>query len=316
MPATAVRPAIQVGNAPCSWGSLEFEGMEAEPIRYPQMLDELAQTGYVGTELGDWGYMPTDPALLAATLLTRKLALTGAFVPVALANEAAHEAGIEVAVRTATLLDQAAQRMGQQMSPWLVLADDNGTVPERTENAGRVTPEMGLNDAQWATFGAGANRIARAVFEATGLRTVFHHHCAGYVETPDEIARLLEVTDPELVGLVFDTGHYAYGAGGCGSMFNAMDRFANRIWYVHFKDCSESVAAEARERKWDYFAAVRQGIFCELGRGCVDFPGVLERLQERNYRGFITVEQDVLPGMGAPAESASKNREYLRTIGL
>lgn len=313
---TLARPAILVGNAPCSWGSLEFEGMETEPIPYPQMLDELAQTGYVGTELGDWGYMPTDPGLLAATLLTRKLALTGAFVPVMLASEGAHATGVEVAVRTATLLAQATQRMGQTQHPWLVLADENGTVPERTNNAGRITPDMGLTAAQWKIFGAGADRIAQAVFDATGLRTVFHHHCAGYVETPAEIDRLLGVTSPDLVGLVFDTGHYAYGADGCSDMIDALLRLESRIWYMHFKDCSESVAEEARTRGWDYFTAVRHGIFCELGRGCVDFPAVLAWLNERHYRGYVTVEQDVLPGMGAPAESATKNRAYLRTIGL
>ncbi len=310
------RPAILVGNAPCSWGSLEFDGMEGEAIGYPQMLDELSQTGYVGTELGDWGFMPTDPGLLAATLLTRNLSMTGAFVPVALANASAHEAGVEAAVRVATLLAQAAERTGQPHAPWLVLADENGTVPERTLNAGRITPEMGLSAAQWQTFGAGANKVAQAVLDATGLRTVFHHHCAGYVETPTEIDRLLDGTNPELVGLVFDTGHYAYGAGGCASMGDALHRLGERIWYVHFKDCSESIAQEARAKGWDYFTAVQKGIFCELGRGCVDFPAVVAWLNDRHYRGFVTVEQDVLPGMGTPAESASNNRAYLHTIGL
>jgi inosose dehydratase len=43
---------------------------------------------------------------------------------------------------------------------------------------------------------------------------------------------------------------------------------------------------------------------------------VSEWLQQRNYQGFITVEQDVLPGMGQPKESAGRNRDYLRSIGL
>ena len=41
---------------------------------------------------------------------------------------------------------------------------------------------------------------------------MFHHHCAGYIETPAEITTLLELTDSKLVGLVFDTGHFYYGA--------------------------------------------------------------------------------------------------------
>jgi inosose dehydratase len=34
------------------------------------------------------------------------------------------------------------------------------------------------------------------------------------------------------------------------------------------------------------------------------------------YTGWIVVEQDVLPGMGAPKASAQRNRDYLHSIGL
>ncbi len=116
--------------------------------------------------------------------------------------------------------------------------------------------------------------MAQAVRDETGLRTVFHHHCAGYVETPDEIARLMDLTDPDLLGLVFDTGHYAFGAGGCAGRGRWAERFADRIRYIHFKDCHPEVAARARGEGWDYFQSVGNGVFCELGQGCVDFPAV------------------------------------------
>src|SRR5271157_1549741 len=70
---------LRVGNAPCSWGTLEFEGAKGEPIGFARMLDELAATGYTGTELGDWGYMPTDPEVLRHELQSRGLAMLGAF---------------------------------------------------------------------------------------------------------------------------------------------------------------------------------------------------------------------------------------------
>ena len=91
-------------------------------------------------------------------------------------------------------------------------------------------------------------KVARAVYDETGLRTVFHHHCAGYVETPDEIARLLSMTDPEVLGLVFDTGHYAFAAGDCAAVADGLTRFADRIWYIHFKDCQPEVAAQSQGR--------------------------------------------------------------------
>lgn len=300
---------LKVGNAPCSWGTLEFESAKGEQIGYSRMLDELAATGYTGTELGDWGYMPTDPPVLSAELERRGLAMLGAFVPVAMKYRAAHAPGVAAAVKTAKLL----AAVGTDPKPFLVLADDNGSVPERTQNAGRVTPQMELTREEWQVFAEGANLVARTVLAETGLRTVFHHHCAGYVETPHEIARFLELTDPEAIGLVFDTGHYAYGAGSA-DVVAGLQRFKDRIWYVHFKDCQPEVAAQARVQGWDYFQALRNGVFCELGQGCVDFPAALRWLKQAGYDGYTLVEQDVLPGMGAPAESARRNREYLRSI--
>ncbi len=300
---------LKVGNAPCSWGMLEFEEAKGEPIRFAQMLDELVDTGYTATELGDWGYMPTEPGALAAELVKRGLVMLGAFVPVELKNRAAHSGGVETAVKTARLLAAVAS----EPRPYLILADNNGTVVERTRNAGRITPTMGLSAAEWRVFADGANLVARAVWEQAGLKTVFHHHCAGYVETPDEIATLLELTDPATLGLVFDSGHYAYGAGNC-DVIAGLNRFKERVWYIHLKDCSTEVAHAARAEGWDYFRALRHGVFCELGKGGVDFPAMLEWLKANGYSGYTLVEQDVLPGMGTPKESARRNREYLRSI--
>ena len=302
---------LRVGNAPCSWGSLEFAETKGDPIGYSQMLDELVETGYTGTELGDWGYMPTDPAALREELSKRGVVMLGAFVPVALKDRAANEAGIESAVRTARLLAAVAT----EPAPYLVLADENGTVPLRTANAGRIAPEMSLTADEWAVFAEGANRVARTVCAETGLRTVFHHHCAGYVETPGEIARFLELTDPSVIGLVFDTGHFAYGSGGA-DVVTALDRLKDRVWYIHFKDCQPDIAARSRAEGWDYFESLRHGVFCELGKGGVDFPAVAAWLKARGYQGWGIVEQDVLPGMGAPKEAARRNRDYLKSIGL
>jgi inosose dehydratase len=293
---------------------LEFDEAKASnPIGFRQMLDELVETGYTGTELGDWGYMPTEPAVLKAELARRKLNMLGAFVPVALRDVSAHDEGIAIAVKTASLLASVAGKH----QPFLVLADANGTDPQRTCLAGRVTTEAGLSLQEWKTFTTGAERLASCVYEETGLRTVFHHHCAGYVETPQEIATFLEMTDPQQIGLVFDTGHFEYGAGAMGSDTNAfLERFAERIWYIHCKDCAPGIALKARKEGWDYFTALRNGIFCELGKGSVNFVSLLQWLQARDYGGYVVVEQDVLPGMGAPKESARRNGEYLRSIEL
>src|SRR3974377_1334085 len=116
---------LLVGNAPCSWGTLEFDQTGGEQVPFDRMLDELAETGYTGTELGDWGYMPTDPQRLRGELSQRGLVMLGAFVPVAFTDRSALSDGIGTAVKIARLLAAVATAP----RPYLVLADANGTVP-------------------------------------------------------------------------------------------------------------------------------------------------------------------------------------------
>jgi inosose dehydratase len=298
---------IRVANAPCSWGVLEFGG-EAKPAGYAAVLDEIRATGYDGTELGDWGFMPTDPAALRQQLSDRRLSMVGAFVPVALKNGDTHAAGVETAVRTASLMRDAGAP-----DAVIVLSDDNASVPLREQNAGRIAREHELSEREWDTFAAGADRIARAVADRTGLRTVFHPHCGGYVETPREIDALMRRTDPARLGLVLDTGHIVYGGGDPLSVFHA---HRDRVWHVHFKDCDAKVAAAARAKGLGYLAAVRSQLFCELGSGVVDFDAVTRALRDTGYSGWIVVEQDIFPGYGSPKDSAKKSRDYLRSLGL
>ena len=298
---------IRVANAPCSWGALEFDATE-QPAPASQVLDEMAAAGYAGTELGDWGFLGTVPTALAGDVGRRHLALVAAFVPVGLARADALDEGIARAVRTACLLSGTAGP-----DALLVLADDNASVPNRTARAGRIREEDGLTPAEWDAFARRAERVAAAVRDATGLRTVFHHHCAGYVETPEEIDALLSRTDPSLLGLCLDTGHLMFAGG---DPLTALAEHGDRIRHVHFKDCEPALAAQARVEGWDYHTAVRRGIFCELGRGMVPFAGLLDALRARDYAGWIVVEQDVLPGLGTPAASAARNRSYLRRLGI
>jgi len=196
---------------------------------------------------------------------------------------------------------------------FIVLSDDNGSVAQREQNAGRITVEHGLAEQAWSTFAAGAGQIARAVRDATGLRTVFHPHCGGYVETAAEIDALMARTNPSLLGLVLDTGHIIYGGGDPVTVFN---NHADRVWHVHFKDCDLRVADTARAKRLGYLDAVHAQLFCELGDGSADFPAVTAALRRSSYDGWIVVEQDVFPGYGTPKASAGKSREFLRTLGL
>ncbi len=301
---------ILVGNAPCSWGVMGgYDPANFPP--YERVLVELAATGYVGTELGEWGFLPTDPAGLQSALTSHGLQMIGALVPITLADPRAHGEGRTRALRTARLLAACESRGPER--PYLVLADANGANPARTKNAGRIKSEHGLSPDAWETFARGVTEIAKAVADETGLRTVFHHHCAGFIETAEETERLLEMTPPDLVGLCFDTGHWAYAGG---DPLQALRRYRERIWHVHFKDCHADVASAARENEWDYFAALENRIYYGLGTGDVDFPALVAELRRSEYSGWIVVEDELPPGMGNPRASAQRDRRYLRSLGL
>jgi inosose dehydratase len=297
---------IQVANAPCSWGVIE--NVEGERGAWARVLDEMREAGYAGTELGDWGFMPTDPVALRRELTARQLKLLASWVTVHLHDPGRLAQDLSDALRTAR---QLAEVGGPD--DLVVLGNDPYTDPVRTQHAGRIRPEHGLAEAQWRVFTDAANRVAQAVKRETGLRTVFHHHIGTWVETPDETARFLAMTDPSVLGLCFDTGHWRFGGG---DPVQGVERHGDRIWHVHFKDHSPTIAEQSRREGWNAVKAVERGVFCELGKGDVDFGAIVARLRGRGYRGWIVVEQDVLPGMGSPAASARRNREYLASLGL
>ena len=269
----------------------------------------MAETGYAGTELGDWGFMPTDPDALAAELADRGLALVASFSTPWLQDAARHDRSADDAVRIGRLLATVGGP-----DTIVVLGNDPYGDPLRGKVAGRVGPEHGMSDDGWAVFARGAEHLARRVRDEAGIRTVIHQHLGTLVESGDEVRRFLDATDPALVGVCLDTGHWTFGTGGEPAA--AVRELRERIWLVHFKDADPAVMAESRRQGWDGLTSTEHGVFCELGKGCVDFPGVLAALREVGYEGWIVVEQDILPGMGDPRESARRNRAYLRSIGI
>ena len=286
---------LRLGSAPVCWGIFEFEGIEPR-YAWNQVLDEMAETGYQGTELGPYGYLPTQPEQLRDELNRRGLQLLSAFVPVELARAEAHEAGLREALRVGRLL----QALG--------LADANGSVPDLVARAGR---RHGCQLRDWSVYGRGVDHIATSLHQELGLSVVFHHHCAGYVETPAEIQALLEHSE---VSLCLDTGHWHYAGGDA---VECLRQWGSRVGYVHFKDCQPEVAARCRREELDYFGAVQAGVFCPLGEGEVDFAGVLRELERLHYDGWAVVEQDVLvDDLEAPRRFSQQNREFLRGLGV
>jgi inosose dehydratase len=280
--------------------------MEGNAYEFAQVLDEMASSRFEGTELGDWGFFPTEPQKLRRELNSRQLALVGAFVPINFLNSQDLQKGLAIALKISRLLAETDPKNAR-----LILADDNGKNPTRTKNAGRIQKEHGMTFEQWDTFTSGVEYVAQTVRNETDIPVVFHHHCAGHIETPREIDYLLEKTDSKLIGLCFDTGHYKFGGG---DVLDGLKKHRERIEHVHFKDFDPLISKKSRENEWDYFQSIQHGIFCELGKGSIDFKSIFRELKRYHICDWIVVEQDVLPGMGTPKENAIRNRKYLKFL--
>ena len=143
-------------SAPDSWGVLDYPGPSWEQS-YEKMLDEMEQAGYTGSELGPYGFFPTDAKVLAPQLERRHLKLLASFVPVKMTDPEAGKAVIERIRKVGSLL--AALR-----APFLVIADDQS--PERNAYSGRVYDKgcPTLTAAQWKHIGkivADAEKVAQ-----------------------------------------------------------------------------------------------------------------------------------------------------------
>ncbi len=304
-PPTMNRPRIRIGTAPISWGACEIPNW-GDQLPYAQVLDEMAASGYEGTELGPWSYLPSDPATLRRELDARKLSLVGAFCPVTLHDRDRSAASLQTARQTIDLLAAAG-------APVLVLADAGDE--QRAAIAGRVPADgsAGFSHGEWRRFSDGVNTVARYARER-GLITAFHPHVASYVERPEEIARLMRDTDPTLVGLCLDTGHVAYGGGDPVEIART---HAQRVRHVHLKDVRREVRADALARQLDFRDAVSLGVFAPLGDGSLDLRSTLGALRAVGYAGWVIVEQDVRLGVSpiaAPLRDAKRSRAYLTEV--
>lgn len=290
-----------------SWGIVENVDL---PWDYPysRVLDEIARADYAGTELGSYGFLPTEPGELRRELQKSGLTFCSAFVAMDLANASKYEAGLSHVERSAKLISAAGARL-------LILSD--AITPERSATAGRPAEanRLSWNTLEWSAA-VKAIREVVARCKAVGLSVAFHHHAGTHVETPEEVDRLFSMLSPDELGLCFDTGHYVYG-GGHAVAFLA--RRVSRVRCVHLKDVDGANLEKARGERLDFHAAVRQGVFVPLGKAILDFSRILALLKERKFDGWVVVEADVLPGgrgADAPLASAVAGRKFLRRFGI
>jgi inosose dehydratase len=267
-----------------------------------EVLAAIASAGYVGTELGPPGYLGVG-GTLRERLERFGLALAGGFVQIRFSEPEHWDEDVAELVATLELLSAGDDREARP-----VLADAGS--PSRAANAGRAPHDrsLELDGAGWSRLAEGVARAADLA-RTRGFEPAFHPHAGTYVETPQEIERLLELTD---VGLVFDMGHVLLGGG---DPLKALREWRERINHVHAKDVRTDVLRGVIAEGLGLPEAWARGVFCELGSGDVDPASLLSELEASGYTGWVVVEQDWVPSpaddAAKPAAAQARNRRWL-----
>jgi inosose dehydratase len=287
-------PRASIGTVPILWTNAD----DAADWDATRILDDITRLGYEGTQLG--GNFPDGPAL-REELASRDLRLAEVYVPLPATPAGPAPDAMEVARACLRRLDEAG---GDVLCVAVDGSADRDAAAGRAETPG--TPRF--DDAAWRALAGILHRIADEAAEL-GHQTVFHPHAATYVETLDEIDRLLDETDPARIGVCLDTGHHLVAGG---DPVDALRALRERVLHVHLKDVDGDLLSGLRAGEYDGLEdAVSRGLFTELGAGILDLDGVLVALADRGYDGWLMVEQD--RSLGPASESAAIGRRVLAT---
>jgi inosose dehydratase len=271
---------LRLGTAPDSWGV--WFPSDPHQVTWDVYLDEIARVGYVYTELGPQGFMPQDPEQLKDELAARNLTVCGGTVFAGL-----HK-GAEALAKAKVEFGQEAKLLAAVGAEYLVHLPEQYT----DMHTGQATEGADIDPEQWSNLVTGTDELARFLFESYGVKLVFHPHVDTHVDTQVRIERFLTDTDPELVNLCLDTGHVAYCEG---DNIEIVERFPERITYVHLKSVDPVVRAKALEENLPLSEAVQLGVMCEPWGGEPDMPPFLDALGKLDRDIFAVIEQDLYP---------------------
>jgi inosose dehydratase len=271
---------LRLGTAPDSWGV--WFPSDPHQVTWDVYLDEIARVGYVYTELGPQGFMPQDPEQLKDELAQRGLAVSGGTVFAGL-----HK-GREALEKAIVDFSREAKLLAAVGAEFLVHLPEQHT----DMHTGEATETGDIDPDQWKNLVTGTDELAKVIFEEYGVRLVFHPHVDTHVDTQLRIERFLNDTDPELVNLCLDTGHVSYCEG---DNIQIIERFPERVTYVHLKQVDPAVRARALAERMPLSDAVKLGVMCEPPYGEPDMPPLLDALGKLDRAIFTVIEQDLYP---------------------
>ena len=290
---------VRIGINPISWSNDDLPALGGEtPLE--TALSEGAEIGYEGFELGN--KFPQDPQALKAKLAQYGVACVSGWYSGRLAEGTLDDEIGNGAAHMAKLQAQGCRVV--------VYGEVAGSVQGRIDTPLAKRPRF-TSDAQWSAYAKRLNAFGEHLTAAYGLKLAYHHHMGAYVESPQDVDRLMAETDAN-VGLLFDTGHAYFG--GAADPVLLLKRHIERVVHVHCKDVRAEVVAMARNRQWAFLEAVINGAFTVPGDGALDFDAILGALHGAGYEGWLVVEAEQDPAVAPSYAYAKKGYATLKRI--
>lgn len=286
---------VFLGIAPIGWTNDDMPDLGKENT-FEQTVSEMALAGFKGSEVGS--HYPTDADTLKKALDLRGLTICNQWFSSFLISRPYEETEAAFIKQLDFLSKVGAKCIGVSEQSYSIQG-----MLDRPIQEGKYV----MNDEEWDLLTQGLNRLGK-IAKDRGMVLTFHHHMGTVVQTEEEIDRFMASVDPELVFLLFDSGHLSFAGIDPEKI---LKKYVDRVRHVHLKDLRKSVVAQSREEKWSFLKGVRAGTFTVPGDGDVDFGPIFRILEEAQYEGWIVVEAEQDPAEANPLEYAMKARKYI-----
>lgn len=287
---------VKVGIAPIAWTNDDMPELGSENT-FEQCISEMALSGFKGTEVGN--KYPRDTKLLRKALELREMEIASAWFSAFLTTKP-YEETEKAFIEHRNFLHE----MGAKV---IVVSEQGHSIQGEMETP--IFKEKPVfTEEEWKNLADGLNKLGKLAKEKD-MKVVYHHHMGTGVQTTEEIDKLMEMTDPTLVYLLYDTGHLVFSGE---DPIAILKKYVNRIKHVHLKDIRKDVVTIVKKNNMSFLQAVKSGAFTVPGDGYIDFKPAFDILAENNYEGWLLVEAEQDPAKANPLEYALKARNYIK----
>ncbi len=281
------------GIAPIGWRNDDIPEIGAGNT-LGHVLGDIVVAGFQGTEAG--GFFP-EASVLKKEIKLRNLRIAGKWFSSYLISD-----GLDA---TANAFRQHCAYLQEVDADVAVVSEQTYSIQGSDKNV--FTEKPYFTDVEWETLCAGLDELGQ-VAKQYQLKLVYHHHMGTGIQTIEEIDRLMAGTNPELVHLLYDTGHIYVSDG---DYMTLLKKHVSRVKHVHFKDVREDILKECKATGKSFLQSFLHGMFTVPGDGVIDFTKPYRLLRDVGYQGWIIIEAEQDPAVAHPLEYALKARTYI-----